>query len=214
MNSKPTVLLADDHQIVLDGLRSLLSPAFHLVGTARNGRECIELTLQLRPDVVVADISMPQLNGIDALAQLSAAGSSSRVVFLTMHADPGYLTRALQAGAFGYVLKHAAAEELISAIEAALRGERFLSPALCTPALEEFLDPTRRHHKLTLDLTPRQRHVLQLLAEGHSAKQIGAVLEISPRTVETHKYKMMDLLGVSTTAQLIQHALKLGLIPP
>lgn len=209
---KKTVLLADDHKIVLDGLSSLLSPQYHLLESATTGLELVEKALALRPDLIVADISMPLLNGIDALDQIRAQFPEVRLVFLTMHPDSSYLTRALEAGALGYVLKHAAAEELITALESALRGERFISPEVQHPAVIEFLDESRRHLKPSIELTPRQRQVLQLLAEGNSAKQIGALLDISARTVETHKYKMMDDLGVNSTAQLVQHAIRLGLI--
>jgi DNA-binding NarL/FixJ family response regulator len=209
---KTTILLADDHKIVLDGLRSLLTEEFHLLGTATDGLQLVEKAAELHPDLIVADISMPLLNGIDALRQIKEDNPGVRMVFLTMHPDSSYLTRAFEAGALGYVLKHAASDELVTALHAALRGERFISPELKRDAVVELLDDSRRHLKTTLELTPRQRQVLQLLAEGNSAKQIGAILEISARTVETHKYKMMDDLGVKTTAQLIQHAIKLGLV--
>lgn len=208
---KPRVLLADDHTIVTEGLKSLLSAEFDVVGAVTDGRQMIDAVEALQPDVVVADISMPLLNGIEAVRKLREAGCEAKVVFLTMHPDPSYATRALDAGGSGYVLKHAASEELITAIHAALRGETFLSEAMRHPAMEEFLDETKRRVKETLELTGRQREVLQLLAEGKSAKEIGAILEISPRTVETHKYNMMDQLGVKTTAQLVQYAIRHGL---
>ncbi len=207
---KPRILLADDHKIVLDGLRSLLAPDFDIVGAAADGRQLLQLAQSLQPDVVVADISMPLLNGIDAARQLPGV----KFVFLTMHPDPSYLLRALQAGALGYVLKHAASEDLTTAIRHAFRGESYVSPGLRTPAIDEMLDETKVHLRQSLELTPRQREVLQLLAEGKSAKEIGAILDISPRTVETHKYKMMDDLGVKTTAELIQHAIREGLVTP
>jgi DNA-binding NarL/FixJ family response regulator len=210
---KKRILLADDHQIVLDGLRGLLAPEFELCGTAANGRELLERAAELSPDVIVADISMPLLNGIDALERLRENGVSAKVVFLTMHPDVTYLTRALGAGASAYVLKHAASDELIGAIHTVLRGGTFISPQLQTPAVTEFLDPHRRAGgRPAIELTARQREVLQLLAEGKSAKEIGVLLDISPRTVETHKYKMMDDLGVKTTAQLVRHAVELGLV--
>jgi DNA-binding NarL/FixJ family response regulator len=212
MIMKPRVILADDHRIVVEGLRGLLQPEFDLVGTAENGLELIEAAERLRPEVIVTDISMPFLNGIDAVRKLRQAGSDAKVVFLTMHPDVVFATRALDAGASGYVLKHSAPDELITAIHEALRGGTFISSALRNPALEELLDPSKRHAKATLDLTARQREVLQLLAEGKSAKEIAAILDISPRTVETHKYKIMDDLGAKTTAELVQHAIKHGLI--
>lgn len=206
------VLLADDHKIVLDGLKGLLASDFLLCGTASDGIELVELAKREKPDVIVADISMPLLNGIDAVRKLREAGVAAKVVFLTMHPDVSYLSRALEVGASGYVLKHAAADELVMAIKDAMRGKTFISPQLRGAAVEELLDETKRQGKQSLELTPRQREVLQLLAEGKSAKEIGAILEISARTVETHKYKMMDDLGVKTTAQLVQHAMKLGLV--
>jgi len=212
MMKKPTVLLADDHKIVLDGLSSLLASRFDLVGAVTNGIELVEQVQALQPDVVVADISMPLLNGIDALGQLHQLNIKPKVIFLTMHPDVTYLTRALEAGALGYVLKHAAAEELITAIEHTLSGHVFISPEMRHSSVVEHLDPTRRHPKAVITLTPRQRQVLQLLAEGKSAKEIGAILNISARTVETHKYKMMDDLGAKSTAQLVQHAIRQSLI--
>ncbi|NOT43722.1 MAG: response regulator transcription factor [Acidobacteria bacterium] len=211
---RPTILLADDHQIVLEGLRTLLSREFTLAGVVTNGAELVREARRLRPDVVIADISMPLLNGIDAVRQLRDAGVESKVVFLTMHADLTYVTRALQAGASGYVLKHSAPDELVTAIQEALRGQVFISPALRTDALDEQLNPARRTVREGLELTPRQREVLQLLAEGKSAKEIAAILGISSRTVETHKYKMMDDLGLRTSAQLVQYAVKHGLAVP
>ena len=208
---KPKVLLADDHAIVLEGLQRLLSPEFELVGVAQNGLEMVDTCAKKRPDVVVADVSMPLLNGIDALRKMRRQGDTTRVVFLTMHPDVTSATRALEAGASGYVLKHAASDELITAIRDALAGRRFVSPALRSPAVEERL--IGPEEKTTgIELTPRQQEVLQLLAEGKSAKEIGAILGISPRTAETHKYKMMDDLGLSTTAELVHYAIRHGLV--
>lgn len=208
---KPRVLLADDHKIVLDGLRGLLAAEFDLAGAVTNGLELVEKAKDLQPDVIVADISMPLLNGIDALVRLKEQDPAVKVILLTMHPDVTYLSRALEAGAAGYVLKHSASDELITALRHALRGEVFISPELKHASVVERLDETRRVLKQTIELTPRQRQVLQLLAEGKSAKEIGAILEISARTVETHKYKMMDDLGVKTTAELVRHAIKHGL---
>lgn len=209
---RPRIVLADDHRIVLEGLRSLLQPEFELAGTAENGLELLELVEHTHPDVIITDISMPMLNGIDAVRKLREMQVEAKIVFLTMHPDVVYATRALEAGASGYVLKHSAPDELISAIHEVLRGGTFVSTALRNPALDELLDPSRRHVKNSLELTARQREVLQLLAEGKSAKEIAGVLGISSRTVETHKYKIMDDLGVKTTAELVQHAIKHGLI--
>lgn len=210
--NKPRVLLADDHQIVLDGLRGLLAPEFDLIGTALNGRELLDRARQLQPDVIVADISMPLLNGIDAAHQLRAAGAKAKIVFLTMHPDQTYATRALDAGASAYVLKHAASDELVTAIKSALRGETYLSPSLRTESLEAARASVSANTKTLAALTPRQREVLQLIAEGKSAKEIATILDISPRTAETHKYKMMDELGLKTSAELVQYAVRHGLV--
>jgi DNA-binding NarL/FixJ family response regulator len=209
---KPRLLLADDHKIVLEGLRGLLAEDFELAGTATNGRELIEQARALQPDVIVADISMPLLNGIEAVQKLRAEGSPAKVVFLTMHPDATYATRALEAGASGYVLKHSASDELVAAIQEALRGGVYVSQALRSDSLQELLAAGAARSKPVIELTARQREVLQLLAEGKSAKEIGAILDISPRTVEAHKYKMMDDLGVKTSAELLQYAIRHGLV--
>jgi DNA-binding NarL/FixJ family response regulator len=172
----------------------------------------VDESLRLKPDVIVADISMPLLNGIEAVRKLREAGCTTKVVFLTMHPDPTYATRAFQAGGSGYVLKHAASDELVTAIQEVLRGGTWISAGLQSPAMTELLGETRRHVKETLEPTGRQREVLQLLDEGKSAKEIGAILGISARTVEAHKYRMMDDLGVKSTAQLVQYAIKHGIV--
>jgi DNA-binding NarL/FixJ family response regulator len=197
---------------VLEGLRGLLTADFELVGQVTNGRELVEECRRLKPDVAIADISMPLLNGIEAARQIRDEGLATRIVFLTMHPDMTYATRALETGASGYVLKHAAPEELVAAIHEALRGGVYLSLAMRTPAMDELLAARKSGASATIELTPRQREVLQLLAEGKSAKEIGAILNISARTAETHKYKMMDDLGVKTSAELVQYAIRHGLV--
>lgn len=208
---KPRILLADDHAIVLEGLQRLLADEFELVGVAHNGMEMVDRCLALSPDLVVADVSMPLMTGIDALKKLRRQGSQVRAVFLSMHPDVTAATRALEAGAMGYVLKHSASDELVTAIREALVGRTFVSPSLRTPAVEERLVAAGGGPARGIELTPRQQEVLQLLAAGKSAKEIGALLGISPRTAETHKYKMMDDLGLATTAELIQYAIRHGL---
>lgn len=208
---KPRILIADDHAIVVEGLQRLLAADFELVGVARNGVEMVEKCMGLEPDVVVADVSMPLMNGIEAVRKLRRQGDETTVVFLSMHADVTSATRAIEAGAFGYVLKHAASDELVTAIREALAGRTFVSPSLRTPAVEERLIRGRDHTR-SLELTPRQKEVLQLLTEGKSAKEIGAILGISPRTAETHKYKIMDDLGLATTAELVQYAIRHGMV--
>lgn len=208
--TKPRIVIADDHAIVVEGLQRLLAPDFDVIGVARNGVEMVELCALLRPTLVVADLAMPLMSGVDALRRLRRQGDQTRVVFLSMHADVTSATRAIEAGASGYVLKHAASDELLTAIREALAGRTFVSPSLRTPALDEQILGGRPR---SLELTPRQREVLHLLAEGKSAKQIGAILGISSRTAETHKYKIMDDLGLATTAELVQYAIRHGLVP-
>jgi len=209
---RPTVLLADDHRMVAEGLRNLLSAEFHLVGVVEDGVALVEAARSLKPEVIVADITMPRLNGIDALARLRQDDPQVRVVFLTMHQDAAYARRALDAGASGYVLKHSAPAELSAAIWAALQGKTFVTPTLAG----ELLQARRPEAAPTADpvatITPRQRDVLRLLAEGRSAKQVATALGISTRTVEFHKYQMMETLGVRTNAELIHFAIKHGVV--
>lgn len=207
------VVLADDHQIVLEGLSRILSAEFDLVATATDGLALLEAVRRLDPDVVIVDVSMPRLNGIDAIRQLVATGARARMVCLSMHPDVTYATRALDAGASAYVLKHAASDELVDAIHTVMAGGRYLSEAVRTPAAEELAVEPDRHLRTRVELTPRQRQILQLLAEGHSAREVGEALDISPRTVESHKYKIMEDLGFTSTAQLVQYAIRLGLLP-
>jgi DNA-binding NarL/FixJ family response regulator len=203
------VLLADDHQIVTEGLRGLMEPEFDLVGIVRDGRALLEAAETLRPDVVVVDISMPLLNGIDAVRQLKRTNSNIKVVFLTMHSDVTYAVSAFEAGASGYVLKHSAPSELITAIQKALRGKTFVTPLLAGE-ITQFYKENTDLSDTARKITPRQREVLQLLAEGHSAKEIASILNISSRTVEFHKYRMMEDLGIKSVAELIRYAIKHG----
>ena len=205
---RPRVLLADDHKIVSEGLRSLLEPDYELVGMVEDGRPMVAAAAQLSPDVIVADISMPLLNGIEAARQLKKANSRAKIVFLTMHPDVTYATRALEAGASGYVLKHSAASELLTAIREALKGRLYVTPIIAKDVLQFFMDSPQKPRKDDSELTPRQREVLQLVVEGRSAKEIASILHISTRTVEFHKYRMMEELGLRTNADLIQYAIK------
>jgi DNA-binding NarL/FixJ family response regulator len=204
------VLLADDHQIVAEGLRSLLETEFDIIGMVSDGRALVEAARQLQPEVIVADISMPLLNGIEATRQVKQVAPQTRVIVLTMHADATYATRALEAGAAGYVLKHSATAELVTAIREALQDRAYVSPRLANARLRVFMN--RRPPQDDPPLTPRQREVLQLFAEGYSAKEIAATLGISPRTAEFHKYRMMELLKVQTGAELIRYAIRHGII--
>jgi len=209
---KVRVLLADDHKIVLEGLRSLLEPEFELVGTVEDGRALVAAAKKLSPDVVVADISMPLLNGIEAVRQIKEENDRIKVVFLTMHPDVTYATRAFEAGASGYVLKHSAPSELVTAIHEAVKGKTYVTPLIAGELLHAYKTGEFLRDEGIGKLTPRQSKVLQLLAEGHSAKEIGDILCISPRTVEFHKYKMMDALKLKTSAELLHYAIKHGIV--
>jgi DNA-binding NarL/FixJ family response regulator len=210
--NRPRLLLADDHRIVVDGLRSILVPEYELVGIVADGRELIEAAKRLKPDVIVADIAMPQLNGLDAVAQLRKDGCQAKIVFLTMHKDATYAAKALEMGASGYVLKHSASTELLTAIRMALLGRSYV-----TREIAESIRRSAESRSASTEapaLTPRQREVLQLFAEGRSAKEVAKVLHISTRTAENHKARIMDVLSISTTADLVQFALRHGIITP
>jgi DNA-binding NarL/FixJ family response regulator len=210
--SRPRILLADDHRIVAEGLKELLTPEFEFLGLVEDGRELVEQAKKLRPDVIVADVTMPHLNGIDALAQLKKNDPNVKVVFLTMHREVAYARRALEAGAFGFVLKHSAPDELVTALRAALAGKKYITPAIAGEVLESIQSDPRSSKDPVASLTPRQREILQLLAEGKTAKEIAAVLEISTRTVEFHKYEMMQSAGIHNSAELVHFAIKHGLV--
>jgi DNA-binding NarL/FixJ family response regulator len=208
---RPRVLLADDHRLVAEGVKSLLTPEFELLDVVEDGRALVAAARKLRPDVIVADITMPHLNGLDALAILKKDNPTVKVVFLTMHKDVAYARRALDLGASGFVLKHSAPAELLGAIRAALNGKTYLTPALAGDVLQALKRDPETASNPVARLTPRQREILQLLAEGQSAKAIGAALNISPRTVEFHKYQMMETLGLKATAELVHFAIKHGI---
>lgn len=205
------VLVADDHRMVAEGLRSLLEPEFELVGIVEDGRAMLEAVEKLKPDVVVVDVSMPLLNGIDAVRQLKKKQKDIAVVFLTMHLDVAYAASAFEVGASGYVLKHSAPSELVTAIHSALKGRTYITPMLAGELLQfHKRKPQDEGGRLT-PLTPRQREVLQLLAEGRSAKEVAAILQISTRTVEFHKYTIMENFGLRSTADLVRFALEHGI---
>jgi len=209
---KPTLLLADDHAIVIDGLRRLLQSDFDLIGDVGDGWSLLEAAGRLKPDVIVADVSMPSLNGIDAVRRLRKVSSRSKVVFLSMHMDVEIATEALQAGASGYVLKHSATEALSQAIWDVLKGQVYVSPRISRDVMTNLMERTTRPEALAIQLTQREREVLQLVAEGRTIRGIAAILQIAVRTVVFHKCNIMDKLGLRTTADLTQHAIKRGLI--
>ena len=208
--SLPRLILADDHRIVIDGLRSILTPEFDLVGIVEDGRELVETATRLQPDIIVADISMPHLNGLDAVAQLKRLGCQAKVVFLTMHKDATYAAKALEMGASGFVLKHSASTELLAAIRAALLGKVYVTSEIAAGLLKS--TSARTVSMSEPSLTPRQREVLQLFAEGHSARKVAAMLHISPRTAENHKARIMAQLNLDTIVDLVQYALRHGII--
>ena len=209
---KTRVLLADDHKIILEGLRGLLEGEFEVAGTVEDGRALVTAAAKLCPDVVVADISMPLLNGIEAVRQLKKADPHIKVVFLTMHPDVTYASRAFEAGASGYVLKHSAPSELITAIREAVNGRTYVTPMIAGDLLQSYKAGAQRHQPVMRKLTARQREILQLVAEGYSAKEIAVQLNISTRTVEFHKYRIMEELNLKTSAELVQYAIKHGIV--
>ena len=210
--NRARVLLADDHKIVSEGLRSLLEPEFELIRIVEDGRALVKAAKKLQPDVIVVDISLPLLNGIEAVRQLTKNKSRAKVVFLTMHSDVTYAARAFEAGATGFVLKHSAASELITAIREALLGRTYVTPQIAGQWMQSSEKGFDHQQDPIQTLTPRQREVLQLLAEGRSAAEAATILHLSRRTVEFHKYRLMDRLGIHTNAELIQYAIKHGIV--
>ena len=202
---RPRVVLADDHALLLDAFEKLLTPQFHVVGKATDGRSLLTLAEQVHPDVVVLDMMMPCLNGLDAARQLRERHAHLGLVFLTMMEDPEIAAETIRLGACGYVLKRSAASELVSAIREVLRKRSYVTPLITGDVIEVLQRAEPDRHR---DLTTRQREILQLIAEGQSMKAIADILYITPRTVAYHKYRMMEELHISTTAQLIQFAVK------
>ncbi len=213
--ARPRVLLADDHKILVEGLRGLLEPEFDLLATVEDGRELVERALELMPDVIIADVSMPLLNGIEATRQILPKAPKIRVVFLTMHADVAYANEAFRAGASGYILKRSAAGELVTAIREALNGGVYVTPSVARAMMNDTFGGKGLNQSGPRDaLTNRQREVLQLVAEGRTIKEIGGILNLSPKTVEFHKYRVMEQLSIRSTAELTQYAVKHGIVSP
>jgi len=215
MNSetRPRVLLADDHRMFAEGIKGLLAPEFDLLEVVEDGQALLEAAERLRPDVVVADITMPRLNGIDATTRVRQMDDRIRVVLLTMHPDITFVRRAFDAGASGYVLKTSAPDELIAAIKAALLGKTFVTPTLAGGLIHDATGAPGGPSDPVATLTSRQREILQLVAEGRSAKEIASDLDLSTRTVEFHKYRIMDTLNLHSTAELVHFAIKHGIVP-
>ena len=203
-------LLADDHPLTLEGIRAFLEPHLESVGTVTDGRALVEAALRLKPDLIILDITMPLLNGIDAAVQIKKTLPGVKFIFVTMHINPAYLEAVLKAGGTGYVLKSAAREELLDAIKAVLNGRIFVSPSLSSDPLDRFSEPSQA--AAALHLSSREREILQLIAEGRTAKGIAFILSISTKTVAFHRDNIKRKLGLRTTAELTKHAIEQGLI--
>lgn len=205
-----TVLVADDHAIVKEGLVNLLKDHdFDVVGAVGDGHQLLDAARRLRPDLIVTDLSMPGLSGLDVLTRLKAEHVDSKIIVLTMHNDADLATRAMRAGASGFLLKHSAGEELLKAVQQAVEDRVYLTPALTKEVIERMAIPQDQAEP---QLTTRQRDVLRLILEGRRMKEIAATLHLSARTVETHKYQMMKTLGVYSTAELVKYAIEHRLI--
>ena len=209
---RPRVLLADDHRLVREAFARLLEPSCDVVGSVADGRALLAAAPELRPDIVVLDIAMPLLNGLDAARQLRRLMPEVKLIFLTVSEDPDLAAEAFRAGASGYLLKNSAASELLESIEEVLQGRTYITP-LVTGGLVGSLLRESGPSKGTEHLSMRQREVLQLLAEGRTMKEIARILTITPRTVAFHKYSMMEQLGVTSSAELVQFAVKQHLVP-
>lgn len=208
-----TIFLVDDHHVVRQGIRNLLEtePDFSVVGEASTGLEAVQMIERLTPDVVVLDLMMPGLNGLEVTRQVQA---KTKVLILSMHSNEAYVLEALQNGAYGYVLKDSTAEELIQAVHEVARGKRYLSPPFSERAIAAYIHRTKASAMDPYEtLTTREREVLALVAEGHSASEISASLSISPRTVEGHRASLMRKLGLRSQAELIRYALRRGILP-
>lgn len=209
---KTRVLLADDHAVVAHGLRELLKDTFELVGVVHDGRALLDAAEKLHPDVIATDISMPLLNGLDAIQQIRSRMPETRFVVLTMHADAPTAVSAFRAGARGYVLKVSPEEDLIEAIQQVARGNAYVSPLIARDVIDVLLEAAVPERNREAQLTARQREVLQLIAEGRTMKEVAAILGISPRTAESHKYEIMQALGAASTADLVKYAVRAGLV--
>ena len=207
---RPRVLLADDHAIVAEGLARLIADVADLVGQVNDGPRLVEQARRLRPDIVVADVTMPGMSGIDAMRQLKAEGVEARFIFLTIHTEARLAAEAMRSGASAYVLKQAAGNELFDAIQAVTRGRTYLTPLITGDVLRTLTEPGETAER---QLTPRQRDVLRLLAQGKRMKEIAAELDISVRTVENHRAQLSQVLGLTSTADLVRFAIKQHIVP-
>lgn len=213
MKFRARIVLAEDHAMLRDAFRRLLEPRHEVLQAVADGRSLVEAVTQMEPDIVLLDISMPLLNGVDAGQQIQKRLPKARLIYLTVNEDPDLAAELLRRGAAGYLIKNSASSELFTAIDQVLAGNVYLTPLLAKgQSLEQFL---RRQVPSCPDkLTPRQREVLQLLAEGYAMKQVADRLNLTPRTVAFHKYTTMEHLGIKTSAELVQYAVKHGLVSP
>jgi DNA-binding NarL/FixJ family response regulator len=202
----PRVLLADDHALLLGAYEKLLANECEIVGQVQDGRALVAAAEQLKPDLIVLDIAMPSLNGLEAGRQIKQKQKDIKLVFLTMNEDPDLAAAAFRSGASGYLIKRSAASELLTAIREVMRGRSYVTPLVTEGLVESLIQADA--HKSSHELTPRQREVLQLLAEGRSMKEVASLLNLTPRTVAFHKYRMMEQLHVKSTAELIQYAVR------
>jgi DNA-binding NarL/FixJ family response regulator len=210
---KPHVLLADDHALIIEGLKSLLAKEFEIVGIATNGRDLVTATERLKPDAVLLDVSMPVLNGMEATRQIKSIAPAVKIVFITQKSEREYVQAAFRFGASAYVLKQSVAGEVVPALREALAGRYYVTPSLLNGVSGGLVNPHRNPSELFGgSLTVRQREVLQLIAEGKSNKEIAAVLNVSIKTVDFHKARLMDQLGLHTTAELTRYAIEHGII--
>ena len=209
---RPRLLLADDHKLVLEGIQRLLEPEFEVVGIAEDGRALVDAAQRLRPDAILLDISMPLLNGIDAARQLSKSCPGSRLIFVTMHAGHAYVKAAFQAGGSGYILKSSAPRELATAIRVVMDGGYYVSPGIEVDVRKVRQKTSAQPESPVQRLTPRQREVLQLVAEGRSNKEIAVLLAISIKGVEYHKSAIARKLGTNKPAELTRYAASAGLV--
>lgn len=214
--SRIRVLLADDHELVRAGIRALLEsiPDVEVVAEAGDGREALEAMERLAPDVALLDIGMPGLNGLEVVKQAARSCPGTRAVMLSMHGDPVHVRQALRAGAAGYLLKGAAVSELPLALRAVMRGETYLTPKVSAEVVHGFLRQDAGEPDPLEGLTSRQREILQLIAEGKHTKEIASILEVSVKTVETHRQRMMDRLGIHDVPGLVRLAIRTGLVSP
>jgi DNA-binding NarL/FixJ family response regulator len=211
--NRPRVLLGDDHALILSGVRATLASRFEVVGEATDGKALVEAAERLRPDIIILDISMPLLNGFEAARQILLSQPAAKLIFLSQHLTPAYLRQALEIGATGYVLKSETTEELEPAMNAVLKGETFISPRFGDEVVSRMRGRDGNLNRVQGELTERQRQILQLLAEGRSNKEAAAILNLSVKTIEFHRAKMMSKLGARSGAELTRLAIQQGIIP-